>query len=247
MGIIEKLKRFFMQDEEESTMLEKEPETRVEQQHQQSTDQQQQTITQYEPVQQEPTLLTHQTSRIDIVDTSKAIENWEKTLQAVQQHPLSQVKIINTQILEEITHVLKSMDSKMNKLDELDKIDEIYDILLKTQTELESKGIRSEHLTAALSEIERLTIKDKDVIDWISKQDQVTAQQLADRINLSRSTASFRLNRLAELGVLIKEAIGKKIYYKIKNMPKFPEETRGHHSGQSNVPETVQTEPDEFA
>ena len=44
-----------------------------------------------------------------------------------------------------------------------------------------------------------------------------TANQLADFLNLSRSTASFRLNRLAELGALDKEAIGKKIFYKIKN------------------------------
>ena len=74
-------------------------------------------------------------------------------------------------------------------------------------------------------------------MEWITKQDRVTANQLADHINLSRSTASFRLNRLAELGVLDKEAIGKKIFYKIKNMPNFD----------ASKTASVQTNPDEFA
>lgn len=239
MGIIDKIKKLFQTEQESTTSEEKQTQTTVGQEP--TVDQHQTHIQQYQPsVQQDQTLnISH---KIDVVDTSKAIENWEKTLQAVQQHPLSQVKIINTQILEDLSNVLKSMNSKMDKLDNLDKLDQIYEILLRTYSELEAKGIKSEHLNAALSEIERLTIKDKDVIEWISKQDQVTAQQLADRINLSRSTASFRLNRLSELGVLNKEAIGKKIYYKIKNIPQFPGEAREQSDGSS-----VQTEPDEFA
>jgi len=229
MGLLDKLKKLFKGEEE--TTAEQQP----------TVDQHQTHIQQYQPPNQhDQTLNVNQ--RIDVV------ENWEKTLQAVQQHPLSQVKIINTQILEDLSNVLKSMNSKMHKLDKLDKIDEIYEILLRTQAELESQGIKSEHLNAALSEIERLTIKDKDVIDWISKQEQVTAQQLADRINLSRSTASFRLNRLAELGVLDKEALGKKIYYRLKNMPQFTSETRGQENSSIGSPDepSVQTGADEF-
>lgn len=226
MGLLDKLKKLF-KGEEESIISEEKP---VEQEP--TPSQQHPTLVQQEPTQH----------KIEVVDTAKAIETWEKTLQAVQQHPLSQVKIINTQILEELSNVLKSMDSKMNKLHKLDKLDQIYEILLKTQSELESKGIRSEHLNAAMAEIERLTIKDKDVIDWISKQEQVTAQQLADRVNLSRSTASFRLNRLAELGVLDRAIIGKRTYYKIKNMPKLPDETKGLGGPEPSV----QTGADEF-
>lgn len=161
---------------------------------------------------EEPRILTVQ-------DTDSAIKNWESTIKAAQQHPLTQAKVINTQILEELSNVLRSMDSKLEKLDKLDKIDEILDILRRSREGLISKGMESPELNLAIEEMERLTIKDKDVLDWISKQDHVTANQLADFIGLSRSTASFRLNRLEELGALEKEAIGKKIYYKLKRQP----------------------------
>ncbi|MCD6547718.1 MAG: winged helix-turn-helix transcriptional regulator [Nanoarchaeota archaeon] len=153
--------------------------------------------------------------KVSFESTEQAIKSWEKTLEAAKQHPLSQVKIINTQILEELSNVLKSMDSKLNKLD---KLDEILEILIETKKELEEKGVESKALSRAIEEIERLTIKDKEVVAWIEKQGRVTAKQLADYTGLSRSTASFRLNRLAEIGVLEKQAIGKKIYYKPKNI-----------------------------
>jgi DNA-binding transcriptional ArsR family regulator len=148
--------------------------------------------------------------------THMAIKQWEDTIKVAQQHPLSQVKIINTQILEELNAVLKTMDHRLEKLDDLDKLDIILDLLESTKQELESKGVSSAALNDAITQINQLTIKDKDVIDWIGRQERVTAQQLADFLNLSRSTASFRLNRLSELGALDKEAIGKKIYYKIR-------------------------------
>jgi DNA-binding transcriptional ArsR family regulator len=151
--------------------------------------------------------------QITVENTYSAIKAWEKTMEAAKQHPLSQVKIINTQILEDLNNVLKQMNTK---LDKLDKLEEILAILHETKQDLSQKGIETTQLDKAIAEIERLTIKDKEVINWIAKQDKVTAKQLSDYIGLSRSTASFRLNRLAELGALEKEAVGKKIYYKIK-------------------------------
>jgi len=155
-------------------------------------------------------------STIEVINTNEAIESWEKTLNAAQQHPLSQVKIINTQILEELTNVLRSMNDKMKRLEELDKLDKILNLLSESKAELDQKGINSSFLDSAIKEIESLTIKDKDVLEWIERQERVTAKQLADYVNLSRSTASFRLNRLKELGLLEKEAIGKKIFYRVK-------------------------------
>ena len=108
------------------------------------------------------------------------------------------------------------MDHRLEKLNDLEKLDFILELLQQTKEEIAEKGVSSQALDSAITHISQLTIKDKEVIDWVSRQERVTANQLADYINLSRSTASFRLNRLAELGALEKEAIGKKIYYKIK-------------------------------
>jgi DNA-binding MarR family transcriptional regulator len=153
---------------------------------------------------------------IDEQSTHLAIKQWEDTIKIAQQHPLSQVKIINSKILEDLDVVLKSMNQRLERLDDLDKLDIILELLQSTKQEIESKGIRSDALDNAISQIGQFTIKDKDVIEWVARQERVTAQQLADFLNLSRSTASFRLNRLSELNALEKEAIGKKIYYKLK-------------------------------
>ncbi|MCD6576304.1 MAG: winged helix-turn-helix transcriptional regulator [Nanoarchaeota archaeon] len=193
MGILSRLKKLFEKKEEEESPKEEKEEQARESYSEFST-----------PVEE-----------IRVEDTYSAIKSWEKTLEAAKQHPLSQVKILNTQILEELTNVLKQMDAKLSKLD---KLDEILAILHETKKELSEKGVESTAIDRAIEEIEKLTIKDKEVVAWIAKQGRVTAKQLADYTGLSRSTASFRLNRLAELGILEKEAIGKKIYYKPKNI-----------------------------
>lgn len=168
--------------------------------------------------QERQTTVQHQPTQLKLHEEAShaAIKQWEDTIKAAQQHPLSQVKIINSQILEELNHVLKSMDHRLEKLNDLEKLDFILDLLQRTKEEISEKGVSSQTLDSAITHISQLTIKDKEVIDWVGRQERVTANQLADYINLSRSTASFRLNRLAELGALEKEAIGKKIYYKIK-------------------------------
>ena len=108
------------------------------------------------------------------------------------------------------------MHVRLEKLNDLDKIDYVLDLLQRTKQEIAEKGVKSTNLDTAITHISQLTIKDKEVLEWIERQERVTANQLADYINLSRSTASFRLNRLSELGALEKEAIGKKIYYRIR-------------------------------
>lgn len=149
------------------------------------------------------------------VTMTNMIKSWQSTVKAAQEHPLSQVKIMNTRILEDLSNVLKQMNLKLDKLDELDKLDIILSHLIETKDELKKKGVDSEKLKETINVVENLTIKDKDVLNWIAQQEKVTASELADHIGLSRSTASFRLNRLADMGTLIKESEGKKVFYKV--------------------------------
>ena len=190
MGLFDKLRKIFQKPEDDHIVL-NEPEAKPIAPLEPLEQEAKAEIASYEHL-EEPQKPAH---KIEVLDTDRAIDSWERTLQAAQRHPLSQVKVINTQILEELSNVLKSMNAKLDKLEILDQI---YDILIRTEAELKAKGVKSEHLDAAMAEIERLTIKDADVLEWISRQDRVAAQQLADRVNLSRSTASFRLNRLAD-------------------------------------------------
>ncbi len=201
MSILSKLKKLFEKKDEESEHKEEQVEE----------------ISQVaEPISEQHVHYSEpHVTEIRVEDTYNAIKSWEKTLEVAKQHPLSQVKILNTQILEELTSVLRQMDAKLSKLD---KLDEILGILSETKKELDEKGVKSSAIDRAIEEIEKLTVKDKEVVAWIAKQGRVTAKQLADYTGLSRSTASFRLNRLAEMGILEKEAVGKKIFYKPKNI-----------------------------
>jgi len=167
---------------------------------------------------QEKGLELEEPKRVSIAEqsTHMAIKQWEDTIKAAQQHPLSQAKILNTQILEDLHSVLKAMNNRLDRLDDLDKLDSILQLLRETKENMDAQGLNVDQLDQAIEQIDQLTIKDKEVLEWVSRQERVTAQQLSDYINLSRSTASFRLNRLEDLGALDKEAVGKKIYYKIK-------------------------------
>ena len=149
----------------------------------------------------------------DLKETKALLKTWEVQVNAVQDHPLSQAKIINTQLLARLTEILKSMDER---LDQLVKLDDIIDLLKKGRDEVAEKGIISESLDKAIRQLQLLSIKDKEVIEVLQEKGKMTADQMANRIKVSRSTCSSRLNRLYTLGVLDKEAVGKRIFYKIK-------------------------------
>ena len=62
---------------------------------------------------------------------------------------------------------------------------------------------------------ERITVKDTRAMKALEAKGAMTADMLAKELKIDRSTASTRLNRLFALGLVSKEAKGKKIYYKM--------------------------------
>lgn len=149
----------------------------------------------------------------DLKDTKALLKNWDQQVKTIQDHPLSQAKIINTQLLARLTEVLKSMDER---LEQLVKLDEILDLLNKSKEEIADKGVISENLDKAIRQLQLISIKDKEVIEVLQKKGKLTADQMSNEIKVTRSTCSSRLNRLYTLGLLDKEAVGKRIFYKIK-------------------------------
>jgi predicted HTH transcriptional regulator len=133
-------------------------------------------------------------------------------VESVQDHPLSQARIINTKLLEQLTQQLEQINTK---LDALQKLDLILEILQQGRKELESKGIKSIKLDRAIKELERITVKDTSAMKSLEAKGPMTADMLAKELKIDRSTASTRLNRLYTLSLVSKEAKGKKIYYKI--------------------------------
>jgi len=150
--------------------------------------------------------------------TKKLILEWKTAVETVKEHPLSQARVINDQLLGLLTKVLASMD---RKLDKLDKLDSILRLLEQGKVEIEEKGFDvPEAIETAIKELERVTVKDRDAYGVLLKKGSMTANNLSKEMKISRSTASSRLNRLYDLNLVDKKAIGKKIIFVPKKLPK---------------------------
>ena len=146
-------------------------------------------------------------------ELNSSLLEWKSTVEAVKNHPLSQVKVINTQILDSLSRVLDSIDYK---LDKLDKLDEILDLLKKGREKIEKQGVEIPEISEAIRKLENESIKDKEVLDVLTQHEMLSAEELASRMGISRSTASYRLNRLVNAGLVEKVPQGKKVFFKIK-------------------------------
>ena len=143
---------------------------------------------------------THQqdtSTRVEQVE--QQVRDWEELLMRVKAHPFSQFKIINDQLLTSIYKALKDIDRKLEKLVLLD---EIYRILTKGKEEI------------------KLTVRDKEVLRLLSQYGMMTADEVAKKMNISRSTASLRLNKLFLMGLLDKKVENKKVFFFIKDQEK---------------------------
>jgi len=138
------------------------------------------------------------------VKSDAVLSEWEDKVKAVSEHPLSQARIINDNLLNELTGQLSTINEKLSALEKLDKI---LELLKKNELYTESvEGVN----------IRDLTIKDREMLDLMNKKGSVEATTLSKMLKISRSTASLRLNRLFATGFVEKFSKGKVIYYRIK-------------------------------
>ncbi len=133
------------------------------------------------------------------------LREWQAQLEMIRKHPLTQAKMINEQLLSELNEILRHINSK---LDHLEKLDMIIDML-------KERGV-SEDVEKAIVAVKNLTIKDRQVIELLSKQGPLTAQEVAEHLKLTRGTASLRLNKLYTAGLLDKIVQGKTIKFVLK-------------------------------
>ena len=147
---------------------------------------------------------------VEPLPTKDLLKEWLKTVEMVENHPLSQVRVINTAILSELTRVLNSMNEKLEKLNKLNKI---ADMLEEVRSQIKDAGISTKNIDNIISTIKGLTIKDREYLDLFEEGEELTTEEFAKRAKLSRSTASSRLNKLFSMGLLEKKAQGKKIVF----------------------------------
>ena len=143
--------------------------------------------------------------------TGDLLNEWTKTLEMVEKHPLSQARVINTGVLTDLTHILNSMNEK---LDALSKLDNLLDLLNSVKKQLSDANLSTHNVDALITNIKGLTVKDQDALNCFTDGVLLSTDDFAKQLKLSRSTASSRLNKLHSFGLLEKVADGKKIMYK---------------------------------
>ena len=141
------------------------------------------------------------------------LKDWTMMVSKVRSHPLSQAGIINSEILNRINNSLENINFK---LDELRKLDEILEHLKSSQRDLKKKGVVSKELDMAVSELESVSGGDKTALEMIKKHGPISTEELSQKLKLSRSTVSTRVNKLHMLGVLDKKVYGKEVHFSVK-------------------------------
>jgi DNA-binding transcriptional ArsR family regulator len=156
-------------------------------------------------------LLSTDIIRIKAPELTDTIKSWEQQVSLLQTHPLSQARVVNTQILSSLTDILGGLD---DKLTDLSKLDDILSILKAREAlEIEKKSLGA--VDRVLNSVRHITIKDRIMIDLLEKNPILSAEEVAAELNVTRSTVSYRLNKLYSMGVLDKEVSGRRILFKI--------------------------------
>ena len=116
----------------------------------------------------------------------------------LENHPLTQAKIINERLYDATTKEIENMSKRIDDID----------IRLR---KVEEGPVKEKKLKIKLSK------KEKDVLNVVKDTRETDASYIADKLKISRSNASLKLNRLYEEGFLEKIREGKNVFYKFKH------------------------------
>jgi len=129
------------------------------------------------------------------------LSEWKGELERLTQHPLTQAKLINEKLLQDLYVLLEQINDKLDVLN----------------TKLDGAGI--ERIGQKTSQ--QLSGGEQKILDLISKKDRLIAPEIANALKISRSNASLKLNKLFDMGLLEKSQEGKEVYYQLKQIKKF--------------------------
>src|SRR3989344_4478600 len=121
------------------------------------------------------------------------LTDWKSELERLTQHPLTQAKLINEKLLQDLYVLLEQINNKLDTLN----------------TRLDSAGLGRVELKTG----QQRSSQEQKILDLIAKRDRLIAADIMKTLNISRSNASLKLNKLFDMGLLEKEQEGKEAYY----------------------------------
>lgn len=131
---------------------------------------------------------------------TEIIKEWRELQEKLENHPLTQAKIINEKLYE-------------TTKEEIDKLHERVDDIDMRLREVEEGKVKPKEEKSRF----KLSKKEKDVLNVVKDLKRTDASTISNKLNISRSNASLKLNRLYEEGFLDKIREGKQVFYKFKH------------------------------
>ena len=142
------------------------------------------------------------------VDKHKVLRSWEDIYGELSEHPLTQSKIINEQLLHSTNDALNEINNKLDGLDE-----RVGALERKRPTVRRNK---EDKLPSVVIPRANLSNQEEQIVQLIESQNEVDAKTVAQKFNISRSNSSLKLNKLHNWGFLAKRLDEKSVFFRIK-------------------------------
>jgi|LWDU01.1.fsa_nt_gi tetrahydromethanopterin S-methyltransferase subunit G len=143
------------------------------------------------------------------VDKHKVLRSWEDIYGELSEHPLTQAKIINEQLLHSTNDALNEINNKLDGLDE-----RVGALERKRPTVRRNKD---DKLPSVVIPRANLSNQEEQIVQLIESQNEVDAKTVAQKFNISRSNSSLKLNKLHSWGFLAKRLDEKSVFFRIKD------------------------------
>ena len=166
----------------------------------------------------------------------RVLMDWESVYKDLHDHPLTQAKMINEQLLSTTNETIKKFEGRINEFeDRIVKLEQrrikvirnAQEIPLETlnnPVQVARRGRVAKGKSETPAQIVQRVVADphmsdheKEIIKHIQAQKEMDAQSVAEQFHMSRSNASLKLNKLHDWGYLSKKMVDKTVFYLIKS------------------------------
>ena len=154
------------------------------------------------------------------------LTEWKTLMKELQNHPLTQAKVVNQQMMQSVMGILEDINSKIDGVNvRLDRLEDTTSQIKKEQTsqKLEIKHVKQDKLKfeKRVAEPEqdlklKLSKSEREILDFLKKRKNLQASEIGNKLKISRSNAALKLNKLYSVGLVIKNKDGKDTFYNLK-------------------------------
>ena len=150
--------------------------------------------------------------KIESKKEHKVLKSWEDMYEELQEHPLTQAKILNEQLLRNTNQSIDKIHDKLDSFEE--RISRLENRKVTTKKTIK-KGAKTEIITEIVDK-GQLSEQEELIMKTIKDQGEVDAKTISKKFNISRGNASLKLNKMHKYGLLAKRLDEKSIFFKIK-------------------------------